>query len=851
MAAPRAISNSRSMMLLRLTISLVLSLPLVLEAQEPNNGKDQNQAELWFAEANKVYDYGKLEQANNKYAIAKRAFTACIPHFERFANTYPKHPDAAVAIYRSGVAYLLIGQRKQAESKFVTTLIKTKKKGQTAALAAFRLGALAYNDEHFKTALPHFVLTAAQAEKPEIRHKALNYQARCLLLSKRIPEAAVILHKLVDDPNRPNIFREPSRLALAHIAATTGKLDEAFELYNALAEEIDSVDATLLGIKAQAIVHGGMTAMQIGKSEEGLSMLKTALRTIGLPDESKAEAQLTLMQHEFSNENHDSVLELFRTGSFQAARSETTAKILLLSGRSSAKLGRHNAAVEMFIGVDRTAPNTRLAYESSYRKLLSFFEMRGTNVPELAGSFIELYKGEYPKSPWIQLARVMRAETYFSFENYQDATDAWARVDYKYLPKKLHGPCLFKSGWSLVENGDYNNAVGILSEFISRYPDSPDLHAAVSKRAQSYLEVGDRISALADCERILEHKKNAPALASFALQLSGRLYRREGRNDKMIEVYQELLKNYQGLTHDTIARANYNMGLGYFDKGEFETSLLHLEKARSLVPEFYEDPAGTTISLCYYRLKEAELLRQNVTRLYQVNPNKILPRRLLVWLGLEMYENSNFTAANHYLSLVIDSEEPSNVESGIWKAVAKSRIEIPSQEEKALEAITHILRTENDPFWRCDTFLDKANALIALNRWNEAEISTHRGLDLEPQGTIKAGLHLALGDISLARANYNAAASSYVRAAEFFLNDSAIQPIALYKAAWCLNKTGNKTAANAFEERLRLDHPNWKAPHTFKIKPGSALDSIPKPIPTPATVQEEPDLPTGIVPINN
>lgn len=810
---------------------------------------------LWFTEADKIYEYAKLEgDAAQQY----RAFSACIPLFERFANTHPKHPDAPKAVYRAGVAYLLTGRREEAESKFITTLMMTKERGQTAASAAFRLGSLAYNDKYFKTALPHFSVASRETDKPELRHKALNYEARCLLLQQRIPEAEKVLRRLVDDTFEPNIFKNQASLALAHIAATSNRLEEAYRLYDEIAKS-PSLDPGFLSIKAQAIVHGGMTAMRLGKTEEGLAMLSTALETEGLPDESKSEAQLMLMQHEYGMANFDKVLVLFRKGQYAAARPETTAEILLCAGKASAKLGQHNAAVELFIGVDRAMPNTKLAFEASYRKLSSFYILRGTNVPELSASFVELYKGKYPNSPWIQEARVMRAETYFSFSDYQNATKAWEKVNFSKLPEKLKGPSFFKSGWALVENEDFNSAINVLSEFISRYPESPDLYAAMAKRAESYLEVGDRISALTDCERILAEKSDAPGLASFALQLSGRLYRIERKNDKMIESYQKLLAGYQGLSQDTIARANYDMGLGYFDEGEFETALIHLNKARTLVPEFYEEPAGTSIALCHYRLKDAEALRQSVSRLYAINPEKVMPRRLLLWLGLQMYEKSNFSAADHYLSLVTAADGVGETETGIWKALAKSRLEIPGQETRALEAIEIILATEDEAFWRCDAFLDKANGLIALGRWNDAEIAAHRGLDLDPQGTIKAGLHLALGDVALAYGNFSQAASSYIRAADLFLNDSTIQPLALHMASWCLTKTGDTSSAQAFKERLKFDHPDWKAPKTFNVTPGAATRApttaatpvSPPTAPAPQEVPVAQPLPAGVTPISN
>lgn len=848
------------MTFLRILLATALVCSLSATAQETAETplEEVDTASAWFKEADGLYEAAKSQaQASGDPNLAYRYFSACIPLFQRFANTYPKDENAPKAIYRSGVSYLLTGRREQAESSFSTTLHITKRRGPTAAAAAFRLGSLAYNDKYFKTALPHFSLAASQTDNPVIRHKALNYEARCLLIDERISDAKKVLRELVNDPVEPNEFKNQASLALAHIAATSDQFEEAFELYQNIANS-DSTEEGFLAIKAQAIVHGGMTAMRLGKTEEGLGMLTAALKNPTLPGDAKGEAQLMLMQHEFAAGDFQKVQDLFRynsTGS--SVRADTAAEIFLYAGRASAKLGQHNAAVEAFVMVDRSAPNTKMAFEASFRRLLSFYEMRSTNVPESVNAFVELYKNKYSSSPWIQQARVMKAETYFTFADYENATKAWELVDFSRLPEQMQGPAYFKSGWSLVENGDYNSAISYLSEFISRYPDSPDIYGAIAKRAESYLEVGDRISALADCERILANKPKTP-LAAFALQLSGRLYRLERENDKMLESYQTLLADYNNLSQDTIARANYNMGLGYFDKGEFETAITHLNKSKSIVPEFYEEPANTTIALCYYRLKEADALRETVSRLYSLNPNKVLPRRLLVWLGLRMYEQSNYPAADLYLSIVegTDETQEQETEIGIWKALAKSRLEVPGQAERALLAIDAILAVEDDPFWRCDAFLDKANALILLERWNEAEIAVSRGLDLDPQGTVKAGLHLAFGDIALAFGQFSDAASSYVRAAEFFLNDSTIQPIALYKAAWCFQQVGNHDAARAFEERLRLDHPQWKAPAEFNVKPGSAnIQSITAEV-VPVDAEEPPvaepkPLPSGVISISN
>ncbi len=856
--------NPRRQLLTSSALALLAS-SAVLPAQtsQPNAAEviSESRADIWFKEADQAYEAGKAHQKEGGYRQAARAFSAAVPLFERFYNNFPNHEMASTAMYRCGVSNILIGRRKEAEANFLNTLSKTRKKGQIAAAAAFRLGALAYNDKFYKTALPHFTIAANQTDKADLRHKSINYQARCLLQTQQIKKASPVLQRLVDDPDRPNAFRDQARLALAHIEATSGGLAKAFDLYKELAIIEAGSDPSLLNIQAQAIVHGGMTAMQLeGKKEEGMSMLNKALRTVGLPNDSKAEAQLTLIQHQFSNKAHRKVQELFRLGPFSGARAETTGKILLLTGRSCAALGEHNSAVEMFIGANKAQPNTKLAFEANYRTLRSCYESAAVNVPERANTFIEAYKhGKYAKDPWIQEARLMKAETYFAFEDWESATKTWERVNFDRLPDDLKGPAFFKSGWALVENDEYNGAIKLLSEFISDYPGSENYYPAIAKRAQCYLESGDRLSSLRDCERILENETGASSLTAFALQLSGRIFRQEGKNKESIAAYQRLLKEHRGLTQDTIARANYDMGLAHFALNDFETALIHLNKARATVPEFYEDPAGSNIALCHYRLKNPEELRKAVARLFSINPQKQLPRRLLVWLGLQMYEKSEFEAADHYLTRILIAKSVEETELGILKALAKSRLSITGREGTALPLIDNIIAREDDTFWRSDALLDQANAHLAVQNWNQAEISALRGLDLDPQGSVKAGLNLALGDVFLARGDYNSASSSYVRASEFYLDDGSTKPLALYKAAWTLAKAGKRDAAEAFHERLSLSHPNWNAPKRFNVVPGSAKKSRPPlvigtsdtPASTPTqSTQPQPvpqELPPGII----
>ncbi|NNC87419.1 MAG: tetratricopeptide repeat protein, partial [Akkermansiaceae bacterium] len=507
------------------------------------------------------------------------------------------------------------------------------------------------------------------------------------------------------------------------------------------------------------------------------------------------------------DENWNAVVKIFQRGEFPG-EPDIQAGIYMLAGRALANLDRHHEAIRLFFNVERLSPLTDLGFEASYRRLASFYEVNGPNIAAQADSLIEIYGGKHPDHKWVQLALVMKAETLFHRDRMAEAAAAYSEVSPKNLPEDLLPGLYFKRGWALAESGDYNRAAQDLTTFISRFPDDPRVLQALAQRGSAYLKLGDRSSALKDFDQLLA-TATEPNIQAFAHQHRGRIFREDRRYESMIEAYTTLLNEHDRLSRDTVANANYWIGWGWFKLDEWAKCLPYLEQARSLVPANYKEPAGTHLVIAAYSLKDAEQLKKAVIRLQSDVPGKRLPVKMLTWLGLQLFQQGDFDGADTFLTLASNPEDPADTDLIVWRHLAKARIELRHY-SRAMDVLPIVLEREESDFWRTDACLDKVHALIGLGKWDEARVACHEGLQMDPHGTILAGLNMSLGKIAMQRKDYESAAASFLRTAEVFIDDREIKPLALHLAAEALDGLERADQAAEIRAQLKREFPEWK-----------------------------------------
>ena len=790
--AIRAVILSR---LLLVAVLAVAAAPPSAPAQFPGAIQPYNNAEDLYARANRIYEYGRETQ---NYHESHRALRTAVPLFKEFLNVAPGHELAQKARYRLGMSQLLTGELQEAEGNF-ELIIRRYRTGHYVATAAYRLAAQHYNAGKWAKAAPYFRTAALQADKPDLRHKSLYYQARCLILADRSEAAIKTLEQMIGDQSNP--FRDYARLAVGQIYAAGGRHEDAIAQFEQLLTHTTAPQE-----RAQALLAAGVSSAALNDKERAEEYLNKTIDSPGLDQKYKARAQLSLMKMRFKNKDYQGTIQQLGRGSF-TGEDQTLSEIYMLAGRTFAQLDRHHEAIRYFFNAQRLSSTSNLGFEASYRRLLSFYQINDPNVPSQVDAFVELYGELKTEKTWVEEAKLMKAESLLHQNSRQRAALAYSAVLPEKLPEHLRPDLLFKRGWALASSGDHNSAVQSLSRFVASYPEHPRLLHALTRRGHSYLQLGDRGSALKDFERVLASEPE-PELAAFVQQNTGRIYREDRRYQDLIDGYTRLLRQHPGLSQNAVAHANYWIAWACYKLEKYEDCRPHFEKARDIAPHLYREPAGTHLMLAAYYLKDPVLLKTQVDRLRMDAPNKMLPVNMLTWLGLQMFQRGDFKSADDYLTIASTPDEPSYTDLIVWRHLAKARVEM-GHFNRAMEIIPIMLEREKRDFWKADAFLDKTHALIGQEEWEDAREAAHQGLQLDPPGAVRAGLHMSLGEIAMHRKDYESAAASFLRTADLFIEDTQIKPLALQRAAEALEAGGETERAKAVRDDLRTQFPKW------------------------------------------
>lgn len=789
--------------LLLLALAIALCPASSVHAQAPGIIKPFDSGGELYHRANRYYRYGDDSQDLHD---KRRAFKMSIPLFREYLNTGPQGDLAQQASYQLGMALLLTGDRDGAERTF-NAIIQRYQTGNWVAQAAYRLAAQLYNRQDWARAAPVFAIASKQATDRDLGHKSIFYESRCLKFAGKINEAIKRLEQIVNNPANP--FREYARLAIGELYAEAGSHEKALAQFEQLL-----APNTAPQERAKALLAAGVSASKLGQKEKAEAFLNQTLDAVGIDAKYKTKAQFALMEMRFAEKDYPAAVKVFRRGEFVGER-DVLARLYLIAGHSLQKLERHNEAIKQFFSAERLGvsvkpePLMALAFEAAYYRLSSFYQINGANIPAQVDAFVKIYAEANPSSPWLHTARLMKAETLFHQGSLTLAAVAYNDVNVSALPEELRADVYFKRGWCLSDSGEFGRAAQNLSSFIAGYPDHPKINEALAKRGHAYLQIGDRTSALSDFKRLLERNPEPP-LASFAHQNSGRIHREERRWPGMIASYESLLTVPGNLDSKARAGANYWIGWGFYKQEQWAKAIPHLETARNLMPQRYREPAGVHLVLAAYSLLDSDKLKEAVERLMVDAPRQRMPARMLIWLGLERFSKGDYQGADRFLGFASTPDEPSLTDVIVWRHLAKARIETKTF-EPAIETLDILLTQKQEDFWKSDAHLDRSHALIGLERWEEAREAALEGLSLDPQGTVQAGLYMALADIAMTRKDFESAAASYLQTSEMFIGDKEIKPLALFRAAEAFEKNGQLEEAANIRKQLRQEFPNWTA----------------------------------------
>jgi len=762
-------------------------------ALRPDPGRD------FFERGRNIYDSAqRADDAEHRNALYLRAAEI----FSQYLNDFPGHENAAPAWWYLGNSFYQTGGVDDAKRCF-NTLINRYGTGPWAAAAAYTLAADHYQNRQYALAAPLFERYADNAARPEEQPRGHYFAGNSYRLLGRDREASRAYRKVLAHPDGA-AFAPQSRVALGHIAVRLKNDEEALTWFEEVATESE-IDAK---IRAEAALHASLAATRLKRTDVADTYLKMIMQSEGMED-FRPDAQTALMNNQFADGQYAAVVDSFRRSTIKA-KGEKEAARLMIAARSLMRLEKPEEALTLFRDIERLVPpENDLAYQASYYRLLCFYQIEGTHVPDQVDAFLELYQRSRPDDQRIHTALMMKAETLYTNRELEEAARIYSSIDASRVSEANRPGLLYQRGWCLAEAGDPAGALRSLDEFITHFPEDPRFASAIAKRAKSYADTGETARAKADFDRVIAESKDA-AFISFAWLEAARMYRASGDIPEMIARYRGFLENVPSPPENLLAEASYWIGWGMVRTGSASDAVTHLNKARELRPDAYAKHAGLLLALGYFSAQNGEALATEIDLAITGEYVEDLPDQAIQWAGMQMFNDRRYDAAARFLKLIANDDEPRETPKEVWRYLAKASIE-SGEAEEALPAINHVLDVEDNSAWIADGLLDRARAQFALDRAAESRKSAEQAIALNPQGRTSAMLRILMGDLEIKANNPQRAAAEYLVVVQFH-EDAELKPLALDQLIKALEAQGDTAEATKFREQLKREFPEWKAP---------------------------------------
>jgi TolA-binding protein len=272
----------------------------------------------------------------------------------------------------------------------------------------------------------------------------------------------------------------------------------------------------------------------------------------------------------------------------------------------------------------------------------------------------------------------------------------------------------------------------------------------------------------------------------------------------MTEAFQQLLKEFPKSA--AAAQAHYYIGKAAFEAKDYKAAIPALDSSRKLNKEQYYTPATVRIVSSHFYLKNRAALTTEINNFLSADPAAKIPAEILHWLGLEYYNEKNYTAAERYLG-VLGNGDAANVNPDFWFYLADSQSKLGKFAE-AEASYERYLQNATDPAAKVKALLALGATKIAAHKADDAQKIADEIMSLQPEGRVNAEARLLAGDVQLERGRFDDAGRAYMSVALLY-DDPTITPRALQKAAAAYEKAGKQAEAQRAAEQLRAKYPEF------------------------------------------
>ena len=736
----------------------------------------------------------QLEYANALFT--RKLYDLAIPEYQKYLDNYPGVPGRANAYFSLGECYRNQGKASTARTNFQRVL-NDYGDSEFAGPAAYALAEMAFTQKNYADALPLFHRSATKSKEPAVALSAHYFEARCLEALDHKDEAGDIYQQVAEAKN-PNPYREDARETAARIATARGRKADALKQYEALSNETQKP-----ALKAEATVRAGLIALELVQSDKDKAMAEKAIALLqkgrSLPEAGKWRglAQVGLLKVEYQSGQYAQVLTDYKKLGQQLPE-DSRAEAMLFAANSQRQLGHAKEAEGIYREIMQKFPNREEAKDAAFDRLLNIYNSDPSTLPPE----VDEYLATNPTAERADQAKLFKAEALYKQQNFPRAAPIFAELRASQLSPKLRAEAAYQLGSCYLQMKDVAGIVEAFGYFVQAFPDNPRASSALAVRAETYENDKNYDAALADWNALLGKYPNAREREE-ALQRKALILGQQENKKGMADAFRQLLKEFPKSA--AAPMAHFYIGKASFEMKEYKTALTELNAARQLDKNRYYTQATILIISCYYfGSHDRNAVTKETDALLAANPTARIPAEILEWLGTEYYNQKNYVAAEKYLAILGNIDNPP-VKPDFWFYLGDAAARQQKYDE-AENAFGKYLQVANDPAGKAKVLLKLGDVKIAAHKPDDAQKIAEQIMVLQPEGQVNAQARLLAGDVQFERGKFEEAGKAFESVALLY-DDPAVTPRALKRAATAYQRAGKTAEADKVVKQLRERYP--------------------------------------------
>jgi TolA-binding protein len=714
---------------------------------------------------------------------------------------YPDSKYQEETLYRIGACYKDLGRFDEARQT-LDLLEKKFPKSSWLASANLLRGEMLAADKKWSDALPYLQQAALTAGSPEAKLRA-NYLVvlTCDNLGKMTDARNALEFLVKQDKNNPWLDYARVRLAVLEIDAGNGDRGAGL-LKSVLASSNDP------NLRGEAGVRAGNQAYAKGNHQDAVGYYDIVRRT-NSPDFWKRLANLGLVQANFAGKNYAAAIQVYNETKPNFPDS-MRAQVLFLVAESYRLTKQNAAALDLYKFLLDQFPDDANAEGASWARILLLKD--GAN-DEAFFAETARFIAKFPNSPRLPLVQALRADAYYAKGDYKTAAPMYATVlqqpDKLQLADDALSGLYFRAGYVFFNLQDYKTALLWLTAYLAKFKDGALTANALWLKGQAEFQLKDASDALLSWGRLIDQFPQFPQRETVLWQAS-LLAGNQKDFARMAGWLDKLVAGFPQSTHQ--AEAHYWLAICREDANDDNGALSQWITARNLDATRYYAVATQHIIRILLKKQDVLQLRAEVDKYDQwrlKNPqDPAINLDVYEWLGQQLIDGAKPADSEGYLRRVLAGSKNNDQRKRVQLRVAMLMSKLQNWQGAVREWTAYRANFPEETN-RSAVLEPLAQAQIGVANYDLAQKLAEQILQQNPEGEYNARGRILLGDIALAKKQYEEAAKMY-SAVALLIDNPQLTPLALAKANAAWRLAGNGAKADEALLRLKKEYPDYK-----------------------------------------